>query len=363
MPEILADTVSDSQADTVDQSGAEIVCKTSGLITTSANRKHYAPPAVKTVTAKIPRTENKEMDVQAQLSAILIQLAVLPQMQQAQVNLETNIKDNLLEHKKCVLKKVGDLMNKQEGKYEDRFKTLENQMRAFSDKSFVSPPPSGPPSVISGHTNLSTVPTDAEWEYGKHKFAPSFFYIQGFCANWQTRVGALREKEVDLILKEMLKHASEQIPMLYSCIDEEATMRKSGFVFNTRIMIRLKPETDNDDVYALRDAINSYIGLSRHSGLPKEATYCAVEAAPWRKPYRKLGGMACNVLSSKGCQRQSLKPEFGPPVRVYEIVNGIAQMPEMVKHDQKSGWQVMDGDRLKRVCNFTPEEFLEAMKE
>ena len=67
-------------------------------------------------------------------------------------------------------------------------------------------------------------------------------------------------------------------------------------------------------------------------------------------------------MKEKDCSNDHLKSEFGPPVRIYEVVNGSPQKPEIVMHTKSKCWEVVDEEKLKRLCTgLTADEFLEEM--
>ena len=67
-------------------------------------------------------------------------------------------------------------------------------------------------------------------------------------------------------------------------------------------------------------------------------------------------------MKEKGCSNDHLKPEVGPLARIYEVVNGSPQKPEIVMHTKSKVWEVVDEEKLKRLCTgLTADEFLEEM--
>ena len=121
-------------------------------------------------------------------------------------------------------------------------------------------------------------------------------------------------------------------------------------------------DTTDDAAYELKDIVNKFI-QENVIGIPKVISYAGVEASPWRKPLRKLGGMACGFMERNGIARGKLRPEFGPPVGVYEIVDGEPVRPELVKHTKDKGWEVMIGERLRALTGMEPDEFSDGMEE
>ena len=134
------------------------------------------------------------------------------------------------------------------------------------------------------------------------------------------------------------------------------TRRRSSFVYNTRIVIKLKDNTDSDDAYALKDLMAQLI--SKHSTAQVPSTcYVSVQAAPWRKPLHQKGGKAIRILTRHGADRQSFRPEFGPPIRIYRMENGVANRREVLKCDVKANkWEVIDPDALAAMCDGLTKE-------
>ena len=115
-------------------------------------------------------------------------------------------------------------------------------------------------------------------------------------------------------------------------------------------MIKLKENTDSDDAYALKDVVTQII--ARHPTVQVPAhCYVSVQAAPWRKPLHQKGGKAIRVLKKHGADHDSLKPEFGPPIRIYKVEGGVDNRRELLKYDTKANkWEVLDPESIAALC-------------
>ena len=129
--------------------------------------------------------------------------------------------------------------------------------------------------------------------------------------------------------------------------------------------MKLVPSVDTSDANDLRDKILQFIRENPHASVKEETCFCSVQAPPWRKPFHQIGGRAMTVLARHGIDRRVLKPEFGPPVRIFKLEAGKPVKPELVKFDKaKSSWEIIDEDLLKAMCpSHTAEEILEALNE
>ena len=143
----------------------------------------------------------------------------------------------------------------------------------------------------------------------KKTWKPSFIYIQGYCTDWKTREGAIKQKQVYDFVRGFFVWLGQWYPLSSEAFDRPATARKSSFIFNTRIVFKLGLDITGDAAYELKDIVNKYI-QENEIGIPKELSYAGVEASPWRKPLRKLGGMACGLMERKGVARGKLRPDL-----------------------------------------------------
>ena len=167
---------------------------------------------------------------------------------------------------------------------------------------------------------------------------------------------------MDIWLRQFLAALEASCASLFALIDVAGTMRKTGYIYSTRIVVRLKNETESNAAYDL-----SRTKLTP-SSRPIRVQMCLQNVIPQLRLQHGvnllhlLGDRAMGFMKEKCGGDDQSKPDFGPPVRIYEVVNGIPPKPEIVMHTKSKGWEVVDEEKLKRLCTgLTTEEFLEEM--
>ena len=67
-------------------------------------------------------------------------------------------------------------------------------------------------------------------------------------------------------------------------------------------------------------------------------------AAPPGQPLAATTSMAA---AAAGAAKAGLKVEYGPPTRIYDLVDHRPVLPEIINYDKNNGWQVMCEDQLR----------------
>ena len=65
-------------------------------------------------------------------------------------------------------------------------------------------------------------------------------------------------------------------------------------------------------------------------------------------------------LQKKGVPNQAVKPEWGMPLRIYDVRE--ARPKEIANFDTRKGWSIFQGNLESLVPGLKVEEVLEAMK-
>ena len=116
-----------------------------------------------------------------------------------------------------------------------------------------------------------TAPATAESPKNK-EWTPSFIYIQGYCTDSKTREGAIKQKTVDDVVKAFWIWLDLWFPLSKDCFDRAATARKSGFIFNTRIVFKLSLDATGDAACEFKDIVNQFI-QDNETGILKNISY------------------------------------------------------------------------------------------
>ena len=92
-------------------------------------------------------------------------------------------------------------------------------------------------------------------------------------------------------------------PLSKEAFDRPATARKSGFIFNTRMVLKLSLDITGDAAYELEDIVNKYI-QENETWIPKELSYAGVEASPLEGFIEEIGRYGMWIDGAqRSCQR------------------------------------------------------------
>ena len=93
----------------------------------------------------------------------------------------------------------------------------------------------------------------------KKTWKPNFLYIQGYGTDGKTREDAMKQKQVDDFVRGFFVWLDKWYALFSEAFDRPATARKSGLIFNTRIVFKLAADIDGDGAFELKDNVNKYI--------------------------------------------------------------------------------------------------------
>ena len=259
------------------------------------------------------------------------------------------------------------LMSKQDTKIDTKFASLQNQINCIrSGTSSASSTTASPGGVAVSHSVSHPSPQNIFDRSLPHY--PSFVKFQGYCTNWATREGALKSAAADVWIDDFMNCLKKADANLAGKVDMAITKRKGGFHVHNNLHVRLRPNsTTQDEAYLIKHYMDEFAknieARTRNPWMAANECYGLVEPAPWRKPHLDRGGRAKACLVKRGIPKTSLKVEYGPPTQIYEMEDDEMLLPEIVKYDSKNGWQLMDAEKLGRLCNMSFEDFKTEMDE
>ena len=208
------------------------------------------------------------------------------------------------------------------------------------------------PNVVN--SNASTQGTLLE---GAKPWLPRKLEVKGFIPDWSKREEtSLTKPELTTWLDEL---STKIRPGTTEHIDFAATKKFSNRQLSTRIDLRLKNIDTEDKAWDVkRDLDTVFEGGDCHIRGIKPRTI--VEPSPWKKPYIDQGGKILGLLRKKGVQRDSIKPEWGPPFKVYDV-RGDRPLT-LAEWDRKSGWAIYEGVLKNLVPNVTVEDLMTSLR-
>ena len=166
------------------------------------------------------------------------------------------------------------------------------------------------------HMSISA-PTN--FERSSMDFVPRWVEIKGWVTNFQTRAGALQEGQAlewSNAAKVAMQHRSED-----NFCDCGRTLRLSGRVLFTTMLIWVVPGIPKDDIFKLRDVIKEICEGQTINDLP---TRIVAEPFPLRKTYNAAAAKARHFLLTNGVKEEEMKTEWGPPLRIYHFAQSGA---------------------------------------
>ena len=266
------------------------------------------------------------------------------------------------------------LMSKQDQNIENKLAAMQSEINGLrTGKSSAASMISTTASVVGTGSDLPrpSAPFRAPNQIFDRSipFCPNWVKFQGFCTNWATREGSVKSPAADVWIDDFMQCLNEADSDLAGKVDINITKRKGGFHVHNALHIRLKPNsTSQDEAYRIKGYMDEFAkneaSRLRNPWMAANECYGLVEPAPWRKPHLDRGGRAKSSLIKRGCPNTSIKVEYGPPTRLYEVVGGEMMLPEIVKHSSKQGWQLMDAEKWGRLCgNMTFDDFKAEMEE
>ena len=363
-PEKLAATLQDALADTQESSqntvrqflSASVAKGHSGVLSVRSSGSFASseakrvrrtevvedkPSATATASAADMTTQEQQFANKMEAMAILLGIA-------SQVTKQNEVLADMQKNMKTVMGEV----------FDDKMKPLENRMNLLEEKIALC---STSGSSVGAGTGSATgmkhmsVPAPRNFDHSSMDFVPRWVEIKGWVSNFQTRAGALQEGQVNEWLgaaKVAMEHRAEN-----KFCDWGRTMRLSGRVLFTKMLIWIVPGTSKDDIYELRDVIKEICDGQTINSMP---TRVVAEPAPWRKAYNAAAAKSRNFLIENGVKADELKTEWGPPLRIYHFApgGGISTIGCFTPDD---GWKITS-DVFTSVVNdgVTERDFYKA---
>lgn len=234
---------------------------------------------------------------------------------------------------------------------EGEIKDMKEAINKFGSTSSAA---SMSPSHATG-TGMSSASTTARWTRGE-PFTPTRIEIKGFIPDWDKRDdSSLTKPEVT----EWIANACGQLPPgVVNFLDLAATEKFSNRVLYTRIELRLKKDINRQSAWEVKRGLDD-LWMQGKCYIKDIKPYAVVEASPEKKPYFQQGGKFLGIMEMKGILKTSLKPEWGPPLRIYNI---SCNRPVTVAQYDIKGWALYGGPLKELLPDMTVEEFMSLLK-
>ena len=121
-------------------------------------------------------------------------------------------------------------------------------------------------------------------------------------------------------------------------VDLEATEKFANRVLFTKFAICLKNVTDREVAWSVKAELER-IWQQNKCLIKGVVPKAAVPPSPAMEPFVIAGGKMLGILHEKGVRRESLKPQWGPPVQIFDVRN--LQKPEKVaEYERTRGWNL-----------------------
>lgn len=236
-------------------------------------------------------------------------------------------------------------------KLEGEIKDMKEAINKFSSASSAA---SMVPSQATG-AGMSSATTTTRWTR-REPFTPSRIEVKSFIPDWNKRDDdSLTKPEVT----EWIANACGQLPIgVASFLDLEATEKFSNRVLYTRIELRLKKDIDRQSTWEVKRGLDD-LWMQGKCYIKDIKPYAVVEASPEKKPYFQQGGKFLGIMERKGILKSSLKPEWGPLLRIYNI---SCNRPVTVAQYDIKGWALYGGPLKELLPDMTVEEFMSLLK-
>ena len=237
-------------------------------------------------------------------------------------------------------------------KLEGEIKDMKEAINKFSSASSAA---SMAPSQVTG-AGMSSATTTTRWTR-REPFTPSRIEVKGSIPDWNKRDDdSLTKPEVT----EWIANACGQLPTgVANFLDLEATERFSNGVLYTRIERRLKKDIDRQSAWEVNRELDN-LWMQGKCYIKDIKPYAVVEASPEKKPYVQQGGRFLGIMERKGIMKTSLKPERGPPLRIYNISG--SRPVTIAQFDIDKGWALYEGLLKELLPDTTVEEIMSLLK-
>lgn len=311
----------------------------------SRRRAGVSPsPALKRI-----KQQNDDMasaDITAQLAAIAKQLDILPAIKQKHDDLERSI-GNMIN---VQLDEKLTPFNQRLTDMEERLKTLSIAGSGGSGGSGGREGPGGT-GRQQFRSNLTRAP-----------FIPRYMEVKKYVIDYNTREGALEDYEVIKVLVTLYGWLPEEYKVH---MDLESSKQFGGRVLFTKIVIRFKTDSDNvptikkNDMFRMRGVVSEFFDTA-HNRINGRQCQVMLEPPADKRLAFMHGAKAMAFMENKGVLKAHLKPEWGPPVRIYYKTEG--RKPLLLCSWDSSGWSIQDADFTKIVDGATAKEFMDKMR-
>ena len=168
----------------------------------------------------------------------------------------------------------------------------------------------------------------------QRNFIPRKLWIKGYIVDWKKKdESSLTKPKVAEWMTHVFGLMSEGIK---AHIDTDASSKYATKILFTKFAIHLNNVTDREVAWTVKKEIERILGEGEGliNGLKPRVT---VDPSPEMKPYIDQGGKLLGILQAKGVPNDHLRPEWGPPVRIYD--NPQKEAPLCIgEYDLRKGW-------------------------
>ena len=188
-------------------------------------------------------------------------------------------------------------------------------------------------------------------------FVPDKVWIKGYIKDWA------KKDETSLTKPKVMEWAQtvcgEMPTHIKDHVDLEATERYANKVLFTKFAIRLKNATNRDVAWSVKNDIERIVASGKcpiNDVKPK----AVVEPSPEMKPYIDAGGKFMGALQSKGVDKNSLRPEWGPPVKIFDVRE--PSQPVRVAQFDGADWTIEESALQALVPDLRADDLKTALK-
>ena len=186
----------------------------------------------------------------------------------------------------------------------------------------------------------------------QRNFTPRKVWIKGYIIDWKVKdASSLSKHKVMEWVAEVVGRMGDGIR---NHIDMEATRKYATRVMFTKFALHLKDVTDREVAWSVKNEIERIVGEGDCliNDLKPRVT---IDPSPEMKPFIDQGGKLLGILQTKGVPRQDLRPEWGPPVRIYD--NRKVEHPVCIgEYDVKKGWDIHEAPLQGLVPGLKAED-------
>ena len=232
-------------------------------------------------------------------------------------------------------------------KYGPKFQSMEAEFKKLQTSILQSG------GGANGTSFPSSRPGASSFLRNNRNFIAEKVWIKGYIQDWKKKDDtSLTKPTVMEWVKTMHGEMNENIK---DHIDLSATEKYANKVLFTKFAIRLKNVTDREIAWTVKNEIERL--WSSNKGLINGLTpRVVVEPSPEMKPYIDAGGKCMGALQAKGVHKSSVRPEWGPPVKIFD--NRQADRPVCVaEFDGVVGWTIHEAALQALSPGSSAEDF------